>query len=202
MNRRHFLLAPALASTAAAATPGTARSAPRTPPAWTPPELAREPDLVAVYRNGERLVLDRSGERWTARDVAVTTAARAGQKIAIALSAPQGPVERIGLRWKGAFPAGFRFLGDHWERSYGDLEWRVVEPHRAMPWYFLASDGRASVGCGVQTGARAIASWQVDGAGVTLWLDVRSGGGGVELGARRLEAATVVVYRAAAGESP
>jgi alpha-galactosidase len=34
--------------------------------------------------------------------------------------------------------------------------------------------------------------WQIDDAGVSLWLDVRNGGSGVRLGERRLEAATIV----------
>ena len=89
-------------------------------------------------------------------------------------------------------PETLRFLGDHWERSYGDLEWRGVVGDRLMPWYFLASDGRSTWGYGVKTGAAAICYWQADLGGVSLWLDVRSGGSDVLLGERKLEAATVV----------
>ena len=34
-----------------------------------------------------------------------------------------------------------KILGDHWERGYGDLAWRGIEPERIMPWYMLVSDG-------------------------------------------------------------
>jgi alpha-galactosidase len=85
-----------------------------------------------------------------------------------------------------------RFLGDHWERSYGDLEWRASVPNRAMPWYFLAYDGRESAGLGVRTGAASICFWQADPDGISLWLDVRNGALGAQLGDRMLEAAAIV----------
>ena len=70
-----------------------------------------------------------------------------------------------------------------------------------MPWYFLAHDGRRTHGYGVRTGGSALAHWQVDAEGVSLWLDVRCGGRGVELGGRTLEAATVVAREGRDGES-
>jgi alpha-galactosidase len=201
MDRRAFLLAPALAAAQSALPPAQPTGAKNAAPVALP-EVARVPDAVAVLRGGERLALAPASTEWKARDVVVTTAPRPEGELAIRVAAPGGAIDWIGLRWKGAFLAGYRFLGDHWERSYGDLEWRCAVPYRRLPWYFLASDGHALAGYGVKTGASAIACWQVDSAGVTLWLDVRSGGVGVELGSRQLEAATVVTYRAPAGESP
>jgi alpha-galactosidase len=166
------------------------------------PEIARGPDAVAVLRGAERIALAPNATEWKQRDIVVTADPRAAGELAIRVAASAGAIDWIGLRWRCVFPPGFRFLGDHWERSYGDLEWRSIVPYRRMPWYFLASDGRALLGCGVKTGAASIACWQVDSAGVTLWLDVRCGGMGVELGARTLDAATVVTYHAPAHESP
>ncbi len=94
----------------------------------------------------------------------------------------------------------FKILGDVWERSYGDLAWRTMEPERAMPWYFAVSNGSDSVrdfsgrftecfGVGVRPGA--MCCWQYDPMGVTLILDLRNGGLPVQLGERRLLAATV-----------
>ncbi|PKO22937.1 MAG: hypothetical protein CVU38_06800 [Chloroflexi bacterium HGW-Chloroflexi-1] len=120
----------------------------------------------------------------------------------VTLSAPRTALKRIQIRWRGAFGSGTRFLGDHWERGYGDLAWRGMAPQRPMPWYFLAFDGKATHGYGVKTGARALCFWQVDSAGVSLWLDVRCGGRGVELGNRVLEAAMVVTRTGEDGESP
>jgi alpha-galactosidase len=63
-----------------------------------------------------------------------------------------------------------------------------------MPWYFLVSGGGVTTGYGVKTGASAICCWQADDGGTTLWLDVSNGGGGVELGPRRLDAGTIVMH--------
>ncbi|MGO9228339.1 MAG: hypothetical protein ACLQKA_03875 [Bryobacteraceae bacterium] len=201
MDRRTFLLTPALAAAQSALPAAQPTGAKHATPAALP-EIARVPDAVAVLRGAERLALALAATEWKARDVVVTTAPRVAGELAIHVEAPGGAIDWIGLRWKGAFPPGYRFLGDQWERSYGDLEWRCVVPYRRLPWYFLASDGHTLAGYGVKTGASAIACWQVDSAGVTLWLDVRSGGVGVELGSRKLEAATVVTYRDSANDSP
>ncbi len=193
MDRRAFLLTPALAAAQ------TARPAAKP---FTLPEVARVPDAVSALRGTERLPLAPTAAHWKSRDVVVTTEPRPGAELAIRVAAPDAAIDWIGLRWRGAFPAGYRFLGDQWERSYGDLEWRGIVPYRRLPWYFLASDGRALSGYGVKTGAGSVACWQIDSAGVTLWLDVRSGSAGVELGSRELDAATVVSYRSAEDESP
>ena len=118
------------------------------------------------------------------------------------MSAPHVALTHIHVRWNLAVDAGLHFLGDHWERSYGDLAWRTMTPERVMPWYFAGYDGTALHGYGVETGAASMCFWQVDPEGVSLWLDVSNGGSGVELGERQLHAATVVARRGEAGEDP
>ncbi len=120
----------------------------------------------------------------------------------VLVSAPKTPLFRLQLRWQVAMPAGARILGDAWERGYGDLEWRGVAPERVMPWYFLRHAGGVTTGYGVATGAAAMCCWQADAEGITLWLDLRSGGAPVQLGERQLHAATVIVRHGVAGESP
>ncbi|HTS69100.1 MAG TPA: hypothetical protein VMO17_08945 [Terriglobia bacterium] len=159
-------------------------------------DLIRPPDFAAAYIEGAgRLELSKSGDRWQTRDVSVTTAPRYGgdsRTLLISVEAPQSALERLHLRWLCRLPEDSRFLGDHWERSYGDLEWRGFAADRVMPWYFLAATGTGTHGYGVKTGAHSFCFWQVDAEGISLWLDVRNGGGGVQLGERRLEAAEVV----------
>jgi alpha-galactosidase len=196
MNRRSFLLTSGVAAGA-----GSARGESG---AAKLPEILRAPDAVAVYTEKQRVKLKRTGARWTGEAIEVVTEPRTsaqGGELPVTLAAPHDAILRIGLRWNGPVPEAWRFLGDHWERSYGDLEWRGIVPHRLMPWYFLASEGRTTQGCGVKTGCASIACWQVDSAGITLWLDVANGGAGVELGERKLEAATVVVH-SLFGETP
>ncbi len=112
------------------------------------------------------------------------------------LEAPQASVSRLVLRWRAAPPPGWRFLGDAWERGYGDLEWRAVVPERVMPWYVLACGPESSAAWGVMTAPAALAYWQVDGGGIRLTLDTRCGGEPVRPGARRLELARVRIASA------
>jgi len=61
-------------------------------------------------------------------EVEVATELRKGKaatEMMVSVSAPKTRLTRLRLRWHGTFPAGCRFLGDQWERSYGDLEWRA-----------------------------------------------------------------------------
>ncbi len=171
-------------------------------------DILRAPDRVIAFGEegtaADGIVLVQSGGKWRGSDIEVETAlgeGKAGTQLAILVSAEHTRLTRIRLRWDSAFAEGWRYLGDHWERSYGDLEWRGLSGERLMPWYFLASDGRVTHGYGVKTGAASICHWQVDGGGVTLWLDVSNGGGGVALNGRKLDAATVVFRRGHAGES-
>jgi alpha-galactosidase len=159
------------------------------------------PATVTVTTGAETLSLAPAGSVHSARDVVVETRPVDGA-LAIAIRAETTLLERVHLRWPLDLPPGLRILGDAWERGYGDLEWRGPVPERIMPWYFLAHDGQATHGCGVMTQPRALCFWMVDPRGVSLWLDVRSGGVGVALGGRTLEAARVTVREGAAGETP
>ena len=98
------------------------------------------------------------------------------------------------LRWNHAWNDEIRVLGDHWERGYGDLEWRGIVPERCIPWYALIHHvkSRRSEGFGVETGANCFASWRIDNSGISLVLDLRNGGMGVQLGNRSLHAATLL----------
>jgi len=70
-----------------------------------------------------------------------------------------------------------------------------------MPWYMLVSNGsdrnpdytdRFTEGFGVKVQPNAFVTWQYDGAGVTMWADVRCGGMGVILGGRTLDVCDIV----------
>lgn len=117
----------------------------------------------------------------------------------LVLEGTQRPLCHIVLRWKQ--PIGtVRVLGDHWERGYGDLEWRGLVPERVLPWFFLISRAGETAGAGVQVHAGALCWWQVDAAGVTLSLDVRSGGAGL-VRCERLELCRVRQIEPLPGES-
>ncbi|MEO8658063.1 MAG: hypothetical protein ABI693_06315 [Bryobacteraceae bacterium] len=180
---------------------GVAAGAPafQTPraPVPEPPNPLRAADVAhAVLEEGGRVPLARSGSAWQGKGIEVTT-----ENGSVLVTAPKIALRSIRLRWHGVFPAHTRFLGDHWERSYGDLEFRGFNQERLMPWYFLSGDEQHLSGYGVKTGASAICAWQADAGGVTLWLDISNGGRGVELGDRKLHAATIVFRKGPTGES-
>ncbi len=200
-GRRAFLFGAAAAGSAASL---LSAQQPSGPPL---PDPLRPPDRVTAFGEGRSapIPLTRSGDKWQGQDVEVTTTIRLAhgrEERPVSITAPRTRLTRLRLRWDGSFPPACRFLGDHWERSYGDLEWRGFVGERLMPWYFLAHDGRVLHGYGVKTGAASVCYWQADAGGITLWLNVANGGAGVELGARSLEAATIVTRKGNPAESP
>ena len=170
-------------------------------------DIIRPPHHVTAYTEGGGgpLRLQHSGGRWQAQDIEITIEPKQGQagpELPIVLASPRSALKHVHLRWSGVLAKDLRFLGDHWERSYGDLEWRGMVGDRIMPWYFLAAQGNAIHGYGVKTGAGAFCFWQADPAGISLWLDLRNGGGGVQLGQRQLAAAVVVALEGQAFARP
>ncbi len=165
-------------------------------------DIIRPPDRVMAFTEEGFHELSRADtEKWTGTNLLVEVRPSNGE-LPISIEAPNTSLERVHLRWQSeAFPDDPLFLGDEWERGYGELEWRCRIADRVMPFYFLAYTGEHTSGYGVKTGPAAMCWWQVDDSGISLWLDVRSGGQGVLLGNRRLLAATVVTRRGE-GESP
>lgn len=164
-------------------------------------DVLRMPDAVVVQTAaGHRRLNRESGGRWTGELIVATTAERPDM-LRVTLSSPAVAVTRVHLRWRGRMADTRLILGDAWERAYGDLEWRGWAPDRVMPWYVATSDGALTHAYGVRTGARAFCFWQFDAQGASLWADVRSGGVGVELGARVLDVCDVVSRAGREGES-
>lgn len=183
-------LTPSLMRSAAAGNQGGAAA----PTASAAARLQGAPDMVIAFTENDRIVLTRQSDVWVAAGISVRFVPKtnAGAETAIVVSAPKALLKRIHVRWQLVLKLGLRYMGDHWERSYGDLAWRGLEPDRILPWYFLAADGHSTLAAGVKTNPAAFCFWQIDGEGVNLWLDVRNGGQGVMLGDRDLTAATVI----------
>lgn len=166
-----------------------------------------QPNLVFVHTGDiepERYTLSRAGSAWTGSSQTLGLRVDflvGARQSTVVLESPTLAVQRIHLRWKCRFPGDVLALGDAWERSYGDLEWRPLQAERALPWYAMLHSKQRTVGMGVKTGAASFAFWQVDPSGISLWLDTRNGGTGVRLGDRRLAMATIVTHRGDPGES-
>ncbi len=104
----------------------------------------REPSAVFVQ-------VDPSGE--------LVAPARAGAEISwndgtIEVTAQR--ISRVALRWSEKLPSDALILGDAWERSYGDLQWRHQQPERLLPWYFLGPLGSGHVRHGRRRAAERV----------------------------------------------
>jgi len=186
--------------------PGCATSSPSNTATLASP-LATWPELPArvfVDHGRDRLIpTQRQGARFTSEQASVDCRTTV-EGLEIRVTCPAGPLARVVVRWDVTFPEDTLFLGDAWERSYGDLQWRFRQPERILPWYFAAhqaASGRTFM-AGVKTQPAALCCWTVDAAGVSLWLDFRNGGSPSVPGDREIAAATVVSLSATAGETP
>jgi alpha-galactosidase len=164
--------------------------------------ILRLPDsvLVETSSGSNELALVRPGI-WLSNDVQVTTVVSGGA-IQFVLASPKTDVKHVRARWNSVWQPNWRYLGDAWEQGYGDLGWKSLDPKRSMPWCFLATDGRTTLGYGVMTGASALCSWTVSATNVVLNADVRCGGQGVILGNRVLPMCVVVSRMGRVGERP
>ncbi|RYG39443.1 twin-arginine translocation signal domain-containing protein [bacterium] len=158
-------------------------------------DIRREPDVVRAWGAEGEIGLTKRGGVWEGGGVEVRYA-----NGDLTLRSSVG-VTRLAVRWRGDLNSIERVMGDHWERSYGDLAWRGREAGRALPWSFMASDGKRTHGYGVRTEPGAMCFWTADNEGITLWADVRSGGSPVRLGQRTLAVCTVVSREGRSGES-
>ena len=116
----------------------------------------------------------------------------ADRKLNVYITAEKSRPRYIMLRWNYKAHEPVRVMGDKWERAYADMEWHSLNGEIFMPWYFMASNGKETVGCGVMTQPNSFVSFEYDASGVSAWFDVRSGGAGVQLNGRKLLAGVVV----------
>ncbi len=164
--------------------------------------LAREPNRVtADTAQGAVDLVPTAGGEWQGGGLTVH-ADLMPQGLAVTLAAPRAAVKCLHVHWAGKLYPKWKYLGDAWERAYGDLEWKPLDGQRPMPWYFLASDVLQTDGYGVMTGPGALCCWKADADGIDLTADVRAGGVGVRLGGRKLAVCTVTCRRGKAGETP
>ncbi|HEY3933065.1 MAG TPA: hypothetical protein VGL65_00455 [Gemmatimonadales bacterium] len=165
-------------------------------------DLSRPPDAVSVQTGTDyRTLRPVASDRWEAGQIAVTIVP-APRSSRVTLSAPADAIKRIRLRWHADLGGVRLAMGDAWERAYGDLKWRGIEPDRSMPWYALAWDGHFTHGYGVRTGPAAFCFWQIDPLGITLLADVRSGGVALQPGNRDVAVCEITSREGKPGESP
>src|SRR5436305_6485301 len=96
-------------------------------------DVRRAPDAVTVVTEDRTdNAIKAAAERWEAGGARVRTVAQDGL-LRVTLSAPNAAVKQIRLRWNGSTTTWKHVLGDHWERSYGDLQWRRPDSQHINP---------------------------------------------------------------------
>jgi alpha-galactosidase len=162
------------------------------------------PSDVRLFRDDTPAVLpmQRRGTDWIGEDVTASLSPGL-MSTSIRVHAPHSAVSRVAVRWAMTFPQTTLFLGDAWERAYGDLQWRSMQSERVLPWYLAAHDPVSGQGLavGVKTQPAAMCFWTADPGGVSLWLDLRNGGCACVPGDRWIDAATVVGVGAEPGQT-
>ncbi len=194
MQRRNFIrLTGATLSGLLFADQGFARESPKTALQIPVKVFIRLEDGVHELISPDKLT-------WTYKDVEVKLAHQHGV-LSVALRAPHSAVFNVQMQWSYPVSNDATILGDHWERTYGDVNFQPVNFERKLPWYFIEHDGKHTTCFGVKTGGSAICYWQAGGGKMQLTLDVRSGGVGVRLGDRRLRAAEIVATKNSGAEN-
>lgn len=114
-------------------------------------------------------------------------------ELSVYLTASEDKPKFVEFHWNISQRTDHLVLGDAWERSYGDLEFRhIFDNDRYMPWYFISTNEKECFCFGVKTGANSFVSFRYDTEGITAIIDVRNGGCGVQLKGRKLCLATFV----------
>lgn len=123
----------------------------------------------------------------------VVQAAADGSCLNLYVTAQSDKVKFIELEWHFESDSGIYVLGDAWERSYGELEFKkLADNDRRMPWYFIATDKKGCFCFGVKTQPNAFVSFNYTESGIKALVDCRNGSCGVGLNGRKLHLATFV----------
>lgn len=165
-------------------------------------QLINFPDEVTAVVNNQLVKLTDKGKQvWTYQDLIVNLN-NSGKSIVIEIQSPQSALSAVTLYWNKPSATGTVILNDHWERTYGDVSWHPAVASEILPWYFMEYNNKNTTGFGVKTGTKSFCFWQAGNSKLSLTLDTRSGGNGVQLGNRKLTAAEIITIKSNAGESP
>lgn len=160
------------------------------------------PDEVYAIVNGKNVALaGKKGQNWRFQDLLVSLK-NTGKSISVQLQAPNVKLNAVTIVWRIPGNKSSVILNDHWERTYGDVSWHKSTESDILPWYFIEHNGGNTNGFGVKTGTKSFCFWQIKNESLSLTMDTRSGGDGVQLGDKTLQAAEIVTFKGETGDSP
>jgi alpha-galactosidase len=154
------------------------------------------PDSISIQTDeGWISLLSVNQNYWENKEVAVELQP-VNDTLLLQVRSPSSALKTIRLVWKYPIAKTVQMLGDHWERTYGDMQWKNTMASAKMPWYVIQHSEEGNTNCiGVKTGCNTICYWQAAIDGLTLSLDTKSGGDGVRLGGRTLQAAQIIATK-------
>ena len=194
MHRRHFVKLSA-GTTAALLFNRLTYAAGNSPLINTPDEVWAQTDA------GWFQLKSLGGSSFTFKDIEVSLKNN-GNALGVYVQSPSAALSGVRLKWKYPVNPAAKVLGDHWERTYGDVAWKNPDSKAKNPWYVLMHDDVQTACFGVKTGCNAICWWTVNQNSLELTCDTHSGGAGVQLGARKLHAADIITTGNTADETP
>jgi len=157
--------------------------------------LIQMPDGVKIFSGNQYFSLQSSDKQtWTFKDVLVRLK-NTKDAVAVFIQSPTLPLQEVQLSWKIATQKDTIVAGDAWERTYGDVSWQSVNASKKLPWYCVEHTNNSTICFGVKTGCSAICYWGVADNNLELNLDTRTGGSGVQLGTRMLNAVEIVTTK-------
>lgn len=166
------------------------------------PGLMQMPDAVSI-RSGDVSFILRSPDKqtWLFKDVIVKLR-NTKDSVLVLVQSPTLSLQEVRLIWNIPAVKNAVVLGDAWERTYGDVSWQSInaispagKQAKKLPWYCVEHNENNTICFGVKTGCSAICYWYVADDKLQLNLDTKSGGGGVQLGTRMLNAAEIVTTK-------
>jgi len=164
-------------------------------------ELVHLPGKVFVkLDDGQHELHSTDKQTWNYKGITVKLHYK-GDALQVEVHSPNDALHNVQLQWQYEDPTAAVILGDHWERSYGDLAFKPSDIKRKLPWYFVQHDARYTNCFGVKNGCNTICYWQVGEGIMRLTLDTSSGGIGVSLGDRVLHCADVIATTNKTGEN-
>ncbi len=153
------------------------------------------PDEVAILSGNKYFSLQSSDKQtWSYRDVVVKLK-NTKDSVAVFVRSPTLALQEVQLSWKIPAIKNANVSGDAWERTYGDISWQNINATKKLPWYCVEHNDNNTSCFGVKTGCAAICYWRIADNSLQLNLDTRSGGDGVQLGGRMLNAVEIVTTK-------
>ncbi len=188
MNRRHFIRLSSSTLTGLLFTDFTSFSGTG---ALRPALPAR---LWVTLDSGRHELQSAGANKWIFQDV-IAEMDYAGDALRVRIQSPGTALLEITAQWPLASAEPDTVLGDHWERTYGDVSFQPPVFDRRLPWYFIGTSAQQATCFGVRTGCSTLCYWQLGAGSMQLTMDTRSAGMGVVLGNRVLHCADIITTR-------